>query len=241
MDAEFDTWADDYEAYRDWFPEVLEAVYTTFPEDVERVLDVGCGSGSYARQIARHGVDVRGVDTSREMISEALEQSGAASYRVADATSTGFPAAYFDACYMIDVIHHLTGAERSKAFEEAQRILRAGGVYMIVTTSQEQIRGSVMTQYFPETLDLGLHAFPPVPQIRQDLAAAKFQEITADTVTADVDEERFLAAFRNQTYSPLRKIPDEAFQQGLERLEHDFENGDFNGFMEYTVLTASWK
>jgi SAM-dependent methyltransferase len=55
------------------------------PKSGERVLDVGCGFGPTARQVAAAGSIVHGVDISDPMIAEARRQVPKATFAVADA------------------------------------------------------------------------------------------------------------------------------------------------------------
>jgi len=60
----------------------------------QRVLDVGCGAGRYARALARRGLRVTGVDLSHELLEEARERSpgtpGAPTYLHWDARDLPF-------------------------------------------------------------------------------------------------------------------------------------------------------
>lgn len=42
----------------------------------ELLLDLACGSGSLTLELARHGIDVIGVDGSEDMLAEAMEKAG---------------------------------------------------------------------------------------------------------------------------------------------------------------------
>lgn len=51
------------------------------------VLDAGCGTGRVAVELARHGIEVVGVDPNGSMIATARERGPALDFRVADMTS----------------------------------------------------------------------------------------------------------------------------------------------------------
>ena len=44
------------------------------PRAGERILDIGCGTGTLTAQIARQGAHVTGIDRSRDMIESAKEK-----------------------------------------------------------------------------------------------------------------------------------------------------------------------
>jgi SAM-dependent methyltransferase len=74
------------------------------------VLEVGCGTGGFARLLARHADRVLALDLSPEMIRVARERSGRdgnITFEVADVTSRRLPADRFDAVASIATLHHL--------------------------------------------------------------------------------------------------------------------------------------
>lgn len=73
----------------------------------ERVLEIGCGTGSDLLQFAKHGAFATGVDiTDRHLELARARVQGTAEVQRADATSLPFPDAHFDYIYSHGVIHH---------------------------------------------------------------------------------------------------------------------------------------
>lgn len=104
------------------------------PEATSRVLDVGCGAGLAACQIARqYGSQVVGVDISEVMIAKALEQaekqglSDRVDFRVGDAYQLPFEDASFDLLLIESVLTPLPG-DKLTALAEMIRVLRPAGV-----------------------------------------------------------------------------------------------------------------
>jgi ubiquinone/menaquinone biosynthesis C-methylase UbiE len=99
-----------------------------------RLLDVGCGSGYFAREMARRGARVTGVDISPRMIGharrgEAAEPLGI-DFRVGDATELGgcFAAGSFDAaasCLALQDMPDIPAVLRGVA-----EVLRPGGRFV---------------------------------------------------------------------------------------------------------------
>ena len=103
----------------------------------QRVLDVGCGTGYFARLLAeavgRDGLVV-GLDPSPEMIRYGSRQTVPASacqFQVGMAEALEFPAEHFDVVVSSLVIHHLPENLRVAALQEMRRVLRAGGKVLI--------------------------------------------------------------------------------------------------------------
>ena len=76
----------------------------------ERILDAGCGTGRYSRELARRGYIVHGVDLSPELIEVAkgavADRTGGVSFAVADilAPPTARYAAILCRCVLNDII-----------------------------------------------------------------------------------------------------------------------------------------
>ncbi len=87
------------------------------------VLDAGCGSGYFARRLARDGLDVTGIDVSREMIRYAQSRASAGErYVVADVRRLEFPDRYFDSCVAITSLCFVH--EQEQALAEMVRVTR---------------------------------------------------------------------------------------------------------------------
>ncbi|MBW3657933.1 MAG: class I SAM-dependent methyltransferase [Actinobacteria bacterium] len=87
--------------------EVLRDLATRLPRG-GRVLDVGCGNGvPVARELARLGFDVVGVDISPVQISRARSPVTDATFLRADITAARFPPDWFDAVVAFWSIIHV--------------------------------------------------------------------------------------------------------------------------------------
>jgi len=98
-----------------------------------RYLDVGCGVGAAARQVAgENRLDVTGVDVDPRQIAaaNAAAPGGSPQFRVMDATRLDFRDGEFDIVATSMTTHHIPDWER--ALSEMVRVLRTGG-YLIYT------------------------------------------------------------------------------------------------------------
>ena len=97
-----------------------------------RVLCIGCGDGTECVPYAEHGAQVVGIDASNEFIAYAQEHYGplGIEFFVMDYENTSFADGRFDAIVSIMSIGYKP--DLTKVLLELKRIVRAGGVMVIV-------------------------------------------------------------------------------------------------------------
>ena len=98
----------------------------------QNALEVGCGTGAFARRLAERARHVVALDLSPEMIRVARSRSADfpnLEFDVADAISWDFPAAHFDCIVNIATLHHLPLREMILKLKDA---LRPGGVLIVL-------------------------------------------------------------------------------------------------------------
>jgi SAM-dependent methyltransferase len=101
------------------------------PPPPARVLDVGGGTGVYARWLAGRGYDVHLVDPSPRHVEEAQAHEGPSLARVAigDARRLDDADGSADAVLLLGPLYHLVEKDdRLRALAEARRVVRPGGV-----------------------------------------------------------------------------------------------------------------
>jgi len=94
----------------------------------ERILDLGCGTGSLTAEIAASGAEVVGVDRSPEMILEAGKKFPELRFDVCDARALPF-SREFDAVFSNAALHWIPEAEG--VVEGVARALRPGGRFVV--------------------------------------------------------------------------------------------------------------
>ncbi|MEU0533366.1 class I SAM-dependent methyltransferase [Amycolatopsis tolypomycina] len=99
-------------------------------------LDVGCGTGRFARRLAATGMAVEAVDVSAAMVEAAAGLGspgpGEIVYRQADVTTDALPEAHYDYISCLASLHHMP-------FETVAKLRRAlvpGGVLVVLTPAR---------------------------------------------------------------------------------------------------------
>lgn len=105
---------------------------------VERVLDIGGGTGRAARAVT---ADCRVVaDPALGMLAQARDYNLEAVR--ADGSKLPVRDACIDAVLIVDALHHIS--DRRDALTEAHRVLRPGGVLIVVEFDPTTVRGRLL-------------------------------------------------------------------------------------------------
>jgi len=95
--------------------------------DNNRILDVGCGLGTYVRKLRDFSDDVYGVDIDPDKVAQVQRQLE--HIYLAPAEQLPFPDAYFDVVLLHEVLEHVR--DDYQAVREAYRVAKVGGRLVI--------------------------------------------------------------------------------------------------------------
>jgi 2-polyprenyl-6-hydroxyphenyl methylase/3-demethylubiquinone-9 3-methyltransferase len=116
------------------------------------LVDVGCGGGLLAEELAARGCDVTGVDPSEGSLevarAHAAESGLSIEYVVGRAEALPVPDGWADAVVCCDVLEHVGSV--GAAVAEAARVLRPGGLYLYDTINRTLRSKLVMINLFQE-------------------------------------------------------------------------------------------
>lgn len=230
MVLDFGKTAKDYGKYRVGFPRAffdrLEQLKIVRPE--LPVVDLGSGTGLFARALAARGCRVTGVDRSAEMIEIAKdldrEASAAIEYVNATAEDTGLSSDSFD---LATAGQCWSWFDRARVLPEIKRILKSGGRLIIANLDWLRLPNDVccateqlIKWHNPDwklRFEHGLH-----PDWLLDVDSAGFYEV--ETFSFDVDipyshddwRGRIRASGAIGAYLPPDKVVE--FDQDLQKL-----------------------
>jgi SAM-dependent methyltransferase len=117
-------------------------VYLAITEelDAKRVLDIGCGTGTFALLLAEHGYEVTGVDPASASLDVARRKPGAERVRWIDGDATQLPPLEVDLATMTgNVAQAITNeADWHGTLRGARKALRGGGQLVFETRDPAQ-------------------------------------------------------------------------------------------------------
>jgi len=90
------------------------------------ILEIGCGTGYFTRELTRHGADIVAIDVSPDLLEIAKAKYSAPNvrYEIQNAYALTYVDAMFDSVVGSSILHHL---EIEEALREIYRVLKPGG------------------------------------------------------------------------------------------------------------------
>jgi ubiquinone/menaquinone biosynthesis C-methylase UbiE len=120
-------------------------VFALLPSDLQgrRLLDIGCGMGTFAIEAARRGAVAAGVDFApaalRTAARVAAAEGVAVSFLQGDGAALPLPDRSCDVVLAADVTEHLDDATLRAVLHEAWRVLAGGGCLVLYTPEQSHL------------------------------------------------------------------------------------------------------
>lgn len=142
------------------------------PANCENALEIGCGTGAFARQLAKRCKRVTGLDLSSEMIRVARSRSSHfenLEFQFADAMTWDFLQSRFDFVCSIATLHHL---EQRELFWKIKESLKPGGVLVVL----DLVQSNTMVERVLDVIGLGVSGslrlihngrLQPPPEVRK--------------------------------------------------------------------------
>ena len=101
---------------------------------VKKVLDLGCGTGTFSKQISQKGEEITAVDLSPKMLELAKKSAienkiTNTSFLQGDAKNIPTQSSYFNSVFCINTFYHVPN--NKKVLEEIQRVLKPKGTAFV--------------------------------------------------------------------------------------------------------------
>ncbi|MCT7967903.1 methyltransferase domain-containing protein [Laspinema sp. D1] len=188
------------------------------PQRGDRILDLGCGTGYLAQQIATVGAEVIGVDQSISMIAQARQSYPHLTFEVKDGEKLDF-SEQFDKVFSNAALHWMKAAE--KVIEGIFKSLKPGGLFVAEFGGKGNVQQIIQACYssiesagYPLDITLNPWYFPSISEYTTLLENRGFEVEFAqlfDRPTPLEDGENglrnWIAMFGNSLFA---EIPPEA-------------------------------
>ena len=201
-----------------WQATLLRTLAPLLPK---QVLDLGSGSGRFAPLIADWlGCAVVGVEPSDGMRAEAEREAAhpRVAYMAGDAMAIPLDDRSCDAAWLGYMVHHVR--DRAKCARELVRVLRPGGVVLVVGAYTDRRRDLLMFKYFPGALRV-IEEFCTADEITDDFRAGGLELVGIERVEYEYVSGLKEAAERTalRADSLLQTLTNKEFQAGQRALE----------------------
>ena len=115
-------------------------------------LDVGCGGGILAEEIASAGFKLIGIDPAEKSLETAREHARIFNldidYRLGSGENIPFPDNHFDVLFCCDVLEHVR--DLPKCIAEFRRVLKPGGVFFFDTFNRNPLSKLIVIKLWQE-------------------------------------------------------------------------------------------
>lgn len=210
---------------------------------VERILEVGCGTGHWLANLRPAPGRRYGLDLSAGMLAQAQARQAGLDLTRGRASQLPFPDACADLVYCVNALHHF---QHQRGFVlEARRLLRPGGTLAITGMDPRGRRHSwYIYDYFAGTYQTDLDRFPSWGTVLDWMLEAGFEriewrpveQITDHKVDREVLSDPFL---EKDACSQLTLLSDEAYAAGLHRITAALAESEAEG-TSITFATDLW-
>ena len=142
------------------------------PKKCENALEIGCGTGAFARRLAKRCGRVTALDLSPQMIRVARERSRQfknLQFELADAMMWDFPKSHFDFVCTIATLHHL---DQRELLPKIKNALKPKGILVIL----DLVQSASVVERMLDVIGLGVSSglrlihngrLQPPPQVRK--------------------------------------------------------------------------
>ena len=199
----------------------------------KHVLEVGCGTGHWLKELQPLVSLAYGLDLSSGMLRLARDKAPSLGLVRGRAAQLGFADATFGLVYCVNAIHHF---DRPRAFvAEARRTLRLGGMLAVIGMDPRGQRNKwYVYDYFEGVYERDLRRFPSWDTVMDWMVEQGFAEVECrvverfgdDLVGRAVLDHPFL---RKESCSQLALLSDEAYTAGVRRIEAALDEADEGG------------
>ena len=131
--------------------------FKKFVKPRQKILDLGCGNGKLRLLLKDSDIDYTGLDNSSELLKIAENHPdfklGRQKFVESNILTLPFTDNSFDVIFFIAVLHHIPSDDfRHKVLKEINRILKSGGILVMINWNRYQVKGPQLKYIIKYTL-----------------------------------------------------------------------------------------
>jgi len=198
-----------------------------FVKGSKHILEVGCGSGHWLKELTKEGYDITGLDPAGKMLQTARKKTNQPLMVQGCAEAVPFHKELFDRVFCINAFHHFTDQERF--IKEARRVLvPGGGIFTIGLDPHTGLDSWWIYDYFPQVVEIDKKRYASTDRIRNLMATNGFRNATtmeALHMPVQIPARKSLEMGRlaKSTTSHLTVLTDKEYDEGIRCLMKDIE------------------
>ena len=222
----------------------LPKIYKNLKEIIQsnnykNILEAGCGTGRWIKDLKKDGLNVYGLDYSFEMLKIPRRDVPGIKVVNADADFIPYKDKAFDLIFCMNAIHHFP--DKEKFIKECARLLVDDGTIAIYGVDPYLDKDWYVYKYFDGVLDNDLIRFPSREHLKYLLIQNGFYEINVSVaeevwgrrVGEEVLSDPFL---QKHSCSQLANLSDEDYQKGINKIKDQIENDSQTVFVTSVIF-----
>jgi SAM-dependent methyltransferase len=185
------------------------------------LLDIGCGNGGYIDALSRHmDMSFVGMDNSMEMLEQATTHRCTKIFINASFNSgLPFKSGIFNAIISVDSIHFCV--DMDFLFQEINRILIPGGIFVICTHTEDDLKRQTLGAFFPKTMVIEASAAKKLKNICGIARKRGLRQLAGERdIKTFSPNSTYIKLFSKKCASALHYIPPSDFYKGIQRLKY---------------------
>ena len=211
----FDDIAQHYERVRgtEIWPSLLQTIRSV-DSNPQWILDVATGTGLFSVRLANQGFHVLGLDGNPHMLAQAIHRAKQPVCPfhgiVGLAEQLPLPERSISVMFSTNAIHHF---ELQAHFAQVQRVLRAGGSYVVYTRFQKHNARSIWGQLFPHFAEKETRLYNPedFEQIEREFPQLALESLDELSFEKSFVPDRLLQTTCQRKYSTFSFYGEEEF------------------------------
>ncbi len=184
----------------------------------ETVLDLGCGNGGYLDEVSKiFGCAAVGLDSSREMLAEAVGHVSTLLINASFNAGLPFQSCSFGLVMSVDSIHFCRSLD--SLLLEVERVLSPGGLFIVCAHTENDLKRQTLGLYFPATLQFEIAAARRLRGLSDAALRVGMKSISRHRDRKKFSPDRlYIELFMQKCASALHHIPTSCFRQGIKDL-----------------------